>query len=96
MFVRRSVQAGELAPEVDRDELAGLEMLYRDSVELAVGHGVGVHATESPDAPGRGVRIQTEAMPAQEVPRTDAPLPGGLRARRRSGSRSRRRSRRST
>ena len=75
VFVRRPVQAAELAPEVDRDELAGLEMLYRDSAELAVGHGVGVHATESPDAPDRGLRIQTEAMPAQEVPRTDAPLP---------------------
>jgi hypothetical protein len=75
VFVRRSMPAGELAPEVDRDELAGLEMLFRDSVELAVGHGVGVLATESPEVRGRGIRVQTEAMPAQEVPRTDAPVP---------------------
>ena len=75
MFVRRSVPASELSPEVDRDELAGLEMLFRDTIELAVGHGVGVQATESPNASGRGVRIQTAAMPGQEVPRTDAPLP---------------------
>ena len=75
VFVRRSVPPGEMAPEVDREELAGLEMLFRDSVELAVGHGVGVRATESPDALDQGVRVQTEAMPAQEVPRTDAPIP---------------------
>ncbi len=75
VFVRRSVQAVGMAPEVDRDELAGLEMLFRDSVELAVGHGVGVQAMEPAEIRGRGVRIQTEAMPIQEVPRTDAPLP---------------------
>jgi hypothetical protein len=75
VFVRRSVPAGEMAPEVDREELAGLEMLFRDSVELAVGHGVGVLASESSQVRGRGVRVQTEAMPAQEVPRTDAPVP---------------------
>src|SRR5271167_4300339 len=52
VFVRRSVQAAELAPELDRDELAGLEMLFRDRVELAVGHGVGVRAIESADVAG--------------------------------------------
>ncbi len=73
VFVRRSLPASEFAPEVDREELAGLEMLFRDCVELAVGHGVGVEVAEAPGVPGRGVRITTEAMPTQEVPRTDAP-----------------------
>jgi hypothetical protein len=73
VFVRRALDAIGMAPEVDRAELAGLEMLYRDTVELAVGHGVGVQATVAPGRPDRGVRLQTVAMPAEEVPRTDAP-----------------------
>ena len=75
VFVRRPIDAVALAPAVDRDELAGLEMQYRTSVELVVGHGVGVEATEASETPGRGVRLQTAAMPAAEVPRTDAPGP---------------------
>jgi hypothetical protein len=75
VFVRRTLDAVTRAPEIDRSELAGLEMQYRSNVELAVGHGVGVEAFVAPDASDRGVRLQTEAMPAQEVPRTDAPLP---------------------
>ncbi len=75
VFVRRAIDVVALAPVVDREELAGLEMQYRDSVELAVGHGVGVQAVESLDRPGRGVRLGTAAMPAEEVPRTDAPGP---------------------
>ena len=75
VFVRRPIDSVALAPAVDRDELAGLEMLYRDSVELAVGHGVGVEATADSDRTERGVRLRTAAMPAAEVPRTDAPGP---------------------
>jgi hypothetical protein len=75
VFVRRALDAVAQAPAVDRAEIAGLEMQYRSCVELAVGHGVGVHAVEAPGAADRGIRIETEAMPAQEVPRTDAPTP---------------------
>jgi hypothetical protein len=75
VFVRRSPDAVAQAPEIDRVELAGLEMQYRDCVELAVGHGVGVAVTDAPGVSERGVRLRTEAMPAQEVPRTDAPAP---------------------
>ncbi len=73
VFVRRAIDAVGLAPDVDKVELAGLEMLYRDAVELAVGHGVGVETTASLDRPGRGVLVATTPMPAQEVPRSDAP-----------------------
>ena len=58
VFVRRSLDAVALAPEIDRAELAGLEMQYRLSVELAVGHGVGVEVTEATDDPERGVRLR--------------------------------------
>ncbi len=74
-FVRRPIDVADLAPAVDRDELAGLEMQFRSTVELAVGHGVGVEAVEATDDPQRGVEVTTAAMPAQEVPRTDAPGP---------------------
>ncbi len=73
VFVRRRLDAVALAPEVDRPELAGLEMLYRTSVELAVGHGVAVQATPAPSAPDRGIRLETAAMPVEDVPRTEAP-----------------------
>jgi len=75
VFVRRSLDSVALAPEIDRAELAGLEMQYRDTVELAVGHGVGVQVTVAPEDPERGVRVCTAAMPAQEVSRTDPPEP---------------------
>ena len=75
VFVRRAIDTVGLAPAVDREEIASLEMQYRATVELAVGHGVGVQAVEAKDAPGRGVRLTTAAMPMEEVPRTDAPQP---------------------
>lgn len=75
VFVRRQIDAVSLAPAVDRVELAGLEMQYRANVELAVGHGVGVQVTEAEGAPGRGTRLQTAVMPAEEVPLTEAPGP---------------------
>lgn len=75
VFVRRPLDNVELAPEVDREELAGLEMLYRSTVELAVGHGIAVHATTAPEHPDRGVKLETTAMPVEDVPRTDAPTP---------------------
>lgn len=74
-FERRAIDVTALTPEVDRQELAGLEMQYRSTVELAVGHGIGVEAVEAPDNPQRGVSLTTAAMPTQEVPRTDAPGP---------------------
>jgi len=73
VFVRRPIDLAALAPAVDHEELAGLEMLYRSSIELAVGHGVAVEVTTAPDQPDRGVCLQTAAMPAEEVPLAEAP-----------------------
>jgi len=75
IFVRRAIDATELAPAVDREELAGLEMLYRSNVELAVGHGVAVETTYAQDRPDRGIRLATAVMPAEEVPLSEAPGP---------------------
>ncbi len=74
-FLRRRIDTIGLAPEIDREELAGLDMQYRASIELAVGHGVGVEVTEAPGEPGRGTSLRTAAMPAEEVPQAEAPRP---------------------
>ena len=39
-------------------------MQYRSTVELAVGHGVGVEAVEAHGDTQRGIQLQTAAMPA--------------------------------
>ena len=56
-----------------RMEMGAMAMLYRQYVEFAVGHGVGVHAVACPDDPQRAVRLQTEAVPKHEVPMQTPP-----------------------
>jgi hypothetical protein len=56
-----------------RMEMDTMAMLYRQYVEFAVGHGVGVHAVACPDDPQRAVRLQTEAVPKHEVPMQTPP-----------------------
>jgi hypothetical protein len=75
VFVRRPINTVDMTPAVDREELAGLEMMYRSAVEIAVGHGVAAQATFDDTDPVRGVRLETAAMPAAEVPLTEAPAP---------------------
>ena len=54
-------------------EARELDMLYRDVVEFAVGHGVGVHVDIAVADPTRARRVSTRAVPACEVARTEAP-----------------------
>jgi hypothetical protein len=75
IFVRRAIDPLTGVPEIDRDELGGLELLHRRSVEIAVGHGVAVDVECSPTDPTLGTKVTTAAMPAQDVPRTDPPEP---------------------
>ncbi|WP_457593103.1 DISARM system helicase DrmA [Hydrogenimonas sp.] len=58
------------------EERETLEMLYRDRVEFAIGHGMSVHATPLPDDPERATSVETVVMPSQEIPVTETP---GLR-----------------
>jgi hypothetical protein len=59
-------------PSAD-DEERRLEMLYRDRVEFASGHGVAVHAEVSADDPRRAVSLKTRVIPSYEVRPTIAP-----------------------
>ena len=68
-------------PETEQAEWSILNMQYRDRVELAVGHGVGVDWDEaSPDGTGqssgrRAARVGTAVLPRHEVWSTAAPEP---------------------
>jgi hypothetical protein len=63
----------ELGLAGDEEETRTLAMLYRDHVQFAVGHGISVHAVPDPDEPRRATRIETRAVPAYDVPLTEAP-----------------------
>ncbi len=73
IFRRRPAEYIELPPGVDEKELRTLDMLFRDHVEFAVGHGVAVHAEPDPANARRAERIQTRAVPVFDLPRTDPP-----------------------
>ena len=79
VFVRRALPPVE-ANEIDSAERRGLDMRYRDQVELAVGHGTAVTVERDADDPARGHRIRTVVAPAYEVPLTEAPGPRDISA----------------
>ncbi len=56
-------------------EVASLDMLYRNEVEFAAGHGTAVHVVVDADDPTRARRISTVTTPSYEVPQTQAPSP---------------------
>ena len=60
------------------DEERAMAMLYRHSVSFAMGHGVSVHAETLPDDTTCAVRLSTRAVPAYDVPLTEAPTPNDL------------------
>jgi len=57
------------------NELALLDLQYRNHVEFAVGHGTSTRAIRQPGDPARAVRIETTAVPVHEVAATEAPRP---------------------
>ena len=54
-------------------EREALEMIYRNQVEFAVGHGVSVHATTAENDSEHAVEIRTSIVPEYEVPVTETP-----------------------
>jgi hypothetical protein len=55
---------------IEKDTMA---MLYRNQVEFAVGHGVGVHAEVKENCPHRAIYLSTEVVPRHEVRKTTPP-----------------------
>ena len=62
------------------DEVASLDMLYRNEVEFAAGHGTAVHVVVDADDQTRARRISTVTTPSYEVPQTQAPSPADVPA----------------
>lgn len=56
----------------DHEDLV-MQMLYRDHVEFAVGHGVSVHAEMSDNSPQSAVRLCSRIIPKHEVARQTPP-----------------------
>ncbi len=72
IFRRRVALSGK----EDDEERKALEMIYREQVEFAVGHGIAVHAKTDDGDPERAHEVRTVVMPQYEVPVTETP---GLR-----------------
>ena len=80
-FVGRDValfEHGVAGSYGSEDEVALLELQYRNHIEFATGHGTAVHAVMATDAQGvrdptRARRLETRVIPSFEVPRTEAP-----------------------
>ncbi len=71
VFQRRAhLRPSASADLVVSTEDNGMAMLYRDEVEFAVGHGVGVHADVTVSEPSCATRISTRVVPSYEVPAT--------------------------
>lgn len=60
------------ADEFD-EEREALEMIYRDRVEFAVGHGVSIHATVSKEDSERATEVGTTILPEYEIQVTETP-----------------------
>lgn len=69
IFRRRPV----LKDDDTDEERAALEMIYRNHVEFAVGHGISVHALPSEDVLERATVIRTRVLPEYEVSVTETP-----------------------
>jgi hypothetical protein len=73
-FVGRKLALPDDAGSTD-PEVRHLDLLYRDTVEFAVGHGIAVHADTAEGDPHRAVRISTAVIPRSEVAKVEAPRP---------------------
>lgn len=69
IFRRRPVLEDKEADE----ERSSLEMIYRNHVEFAVGHGVSVSAVPANEELDRATEIRTKVLPDYEVPVTETP-----------------------
>jgi len=69
VFQRRPV----LEADGSDDEREALEMIYRNRVEFAVGHGISIKAITANGDNERAVEIRTNVIPDYEVPVTETP-----------------------
>jgi hypothetical protein len=69
IFIQRQINVNI----TEEPETKAMSMTYRRQVELAVGHGVGIHAEKHPGEWDRAFEIRTSVIPSYEVEQVDAP-----------------------
>ncbi len=69
IFTRRAVNA----KITEEPETKAMSMTYRQQVEFAVGHGIGIHAEKHPGEWDRAFELRTTVIPSYEVEQVDAP-----------------------
>jgi hypothetical protein len=74
VFVGRQLALPHETTHTDT-ELRHLDLLYREKVEFAVGHGIAVHADPASDDPHRATAVRTAVIPRSEVAKVEAPGP---------------------
>lgn len=74
VFVGRQLALPDETSHTDT-ELRHLDLLYREKVEFAVGHGTAVHAEPNPSDPHRATLVCTTSIPRSEVAKVEAPGP---------------------
>ena len=74
VFVGRQTALPTDAGSTDA-ELRHLDLLYRETVEFAVGHGVAVHAEVAESDRYRATSVRTAVLPRSEVVKVEAPRP---------------------
>lgn len=77
IFIQRrslSTDLGKLDP-LTREETETLDMIYRDHLEFAVGHGVSVHVTLPEANAEKATLIETTFIPVAEVAQQVPPTP---------------------
>ena len=75
IFIQRKDWEHDLSKmdPLTREETETLEMLYRNKLEFAVGHGVSVHVTKPENDPTHALMIATEFAPQSEVEQQTGP-----------------------
>ena len=74
VFVGRRLALPDLASGNDT-EVKHLDLLYRERVEFAVGHGLAVQADVAKGEPNRATAVRTSVLPRSEVAKVEAPQP---------------------
>lgn len=74
VFVGRQLALPDETSHTDT-ELRHLDLLYREKVEFAVGHGTAVHAEPNQSDPHRATLVCTRSIPRSEVAKVEAPGP---------------------
>ncbi|WP_176087280.1 DISARM system helicase DrmA [Virgibacillus dokdonensis] len=70
IFRRRPMLKNDEESDIERKSL---EMVYRNQVEFAVGHGISVHAKTTKDNSSHSTEVRTSVLPSYEIPVTETP-----------------------